>query len=345
LLSGQLQSIHMAPTVVPFEQRHLEAAAGLLAARQARDRAREPLLPAAFERPPAVRPHLERLFLQAGSAGVVALRRDRPVGFLLGGAILPGPRHFMAQFFPPRAMLIPYHGHALASDEDSSLYRDLYAALAEGWVRRGFFEHFVHLADRDTAAREAWDSLGFARELTCALRDVGSPVGNPGRVEVHRAGAEDVDVIEALNEALWQHHVGSPIFAPHLREADEGSRERTLELLADAANPHFVAYRDGQALGMNTFMAPAFLSPLLTPEACTYLLQGIVHGHARGGGVGRALLAHSMDWAQGQGYDWCALHFYASNISGAAFWQANHFQPVEHRLRRRVDERIAWAGT
>lgn len=337
----------MALTFAPFGEQHLEGAAALLAARHARDRAREPALPATFQSPAAARPTLERLFRQQWAAGVVALRDGESVGFMLASAILPSPRHFLAQIFPPRSITVPYHGHALAPDEDASLYRELYAALAEDWVRRGFFDHFVHVPDRDLAAREAWDSLGFGRDSTCALREVNEPVVAADRsaaIEVHQAAPEDIEVIEALNEALWQHHVGSPIFTPHLRETEEHAREQTLELLADPGNAHFVAYRDGQPLGMDTFMAPAFLSPLETPEACVYLFQGIVYPQAQRGGVGRALLEHAMAWAQEQGYRWCALHFATANVSGASFWLANGFRPLEHRLLRRIDERIAWAG-
>jgi GNAT superfamily N-acetyltransferase len=337
----------MALTIARLEERHLDDAARLLAARHTRDRSREPALPAALEAPAAVRPPLERLFRQPWAAGVLALRDGEAVGFLLASAILPSPRHFLAQFFPPRSIAIPYHGHALAPDEDASLYRELYAALAGDWVDRGFFDHFIQVPAQDAAAREAWDSLGFARELICAAREAERPVAAADRsaaIEVHQAEPEDIEVIEALGEALWQHHVGSPIFAPHLREAQGDAREQTLELLADPANAHFVAYRDGQPLGMQTFMAPGFLSPLETPEACVYLFQGVVYPQARRGGVGRALLAHAMGWAREQGHRWCALHFAAANLSGASFWLANDFRPLEYRLHRRIDERIAWAG-
>ena len=345
-----LQSSRMALTITPFEEQHLEGAARLVAARHTRDRAREPALPDAFESPKDVRPHLERLFRRAGTVGVVAQRDGEPVGFLLAAAILPAPTQFIAQFYPPRSMSVPYHGHALGSDEDPSLYRELYAALAEGWMRRGFFDHFVEVADRDAAAREAWDSLGFAREVTCAAREVEQPVAQADRagglpaLEVHQAGPEEIEVVAALGEALWQYHTGSPIFAPYVREVAESTREMSLALLAEAANAHFVAYSDGQPLGMNTFLASGFVSPLVVPEACVYLFQGIVYPQTRGGGVGRALLAHAMGWAQEQGYRWCALHFYAANLSGASFWLANGFRPLEHRLRRHIDERIAWAG-
>jgi hypothetical protein len=51
-----------------------------------------------------------------------------------------------------------------------------------------------------------------------------------------------------------------------------------------------------------------------------------------------------MAWAQDEGYQWCALHFAAANIVGANFWLGHGFRPIEHRLRRHIDERIAWAG-
>ena len=339
----------MAPTlsVLPFDSRHIGPAAELLAARHARDRKREPLLSAAFESPEAARPLVEALFQQEGVTGVVAMRDGALAGFLLATAVLPAPTHFIALFFPPRSMAIPYHGHAVASQDGPSIYRELYAALAGAWVRRGFFDHFVHVPDKDQDAREAWDSLGFGRDLTCAVRDVGEPVAGlqqPADLAVHQAGPEDISVIEALNEALAQHHARSPIFAPNLPEPHASSREMSLQLLADPANAHFVAYQGGAALGMQTFMPPRFLSPMLAPEACVYLLQGIVYPEARSGGVGRSLLAHSMAWAHAQGHRWCALHFVAPNLSGARYWLGNAFRPVEHRLRRRIDERIAWAG-
>ena len=335
----------MSLTITPFEERHLEAAARLLAQRHARDRAAKPALPDTFESPDAVRPDIERSFQQTGANGVVAERDGELAGYLLASPMLPAPRHVFAQFFPPRSMVLPYHGHALAPDEDASLHRDLYGALAEGWVQRGFFDHFINVPEGDGATREAWDSLGFARELTAVLRDTAQPVevSASSKVEVHQAGPEDIEIIEALNESLWQHHTISPIFAPHIQETQESRHEMTMRLLADPANAHFVAYRDGAPLGMLTFMAQGLFSPMLTPDACVYLFQGIVYPQTRGGGVGRALLSHAMDWAREQDHRWCALHFYAANISGASFWQENGFRPVEQRLHRRIDERIAWA--
>jgi GNAT superfamily N-acetyltransferase len=94
---------------------------------------------------------------------------------------------------------------------------------------------------------------------------------------------------------------------------------------------------------MNTFMGPFWLSPMLVPEKTVYLYQGVVSESARRGGLGRAILARGIDWAREQGYEHVALHFASPNVSGARFWQSNGFDPIEHRMSRHIDERIAWA--
>ena len=330
--------------IVPFEEKYLDDAAALLAARHARDRTREAALPEAFESSAATRPLIESVLRQPAGQGVFARREGKAAGFLIAMAMLPAPAHFLAQFFAPRSMVMPYHGHAVA--DDASVYRDMYGALAGSWVARGFFDHFVNVSPGDAGVRDAWDSLAFGRDSTCAARDVSAPV--EGRraagIEIHQAGPEDISVVDEMTTALMAHHAGSPIFSPHLVEPRASSREMTLQLLADAANAHFVAYRDGGALGMQTFMPPSFLSPMETPEQSVYLLQGVVYEEARGDGIGSALLEHSMRWCGEQGYRWCTLHFAAPNTSGAPFWLGNGFRPIEHRLRRHIDERIAWAG-
>jgi GNAT superfamily N-acetyltransferase len=107
---------------------------------------------------------------------------------------------------------------------------------------------------------------------------------------------------------------------------------------------HWIARRDGRAIGMHVLQPPPpWLSALLRPERSTYLLHGYTEAAARGGGVGRALLGRSLAWAREAGHAHCLLHFLAANVSGARFWLAAGFRPIELRLRRVVDGRIAWA--
>ena len=157
--------------------------------------------------------------------------------------------------------------------------------------------------------------------------------------------AEDAQVVFSLNDELYIHHARAPIFSPRLRETDASSHDFTMGLLNDPkANAHLIAYdKDGRALGMNTFMPPTWIAPMIAPEKTIYLYQGVVSETARGGGVGSTLLAKGVDWAREQGYEHVALHFAAPNVQGARFWLGQGFRPVEYRMTRYVDDRIAWA--
>ena len=80
------------------------------------------------------------------------------------------------------------------------------------------------------------------------------------------------------------------------------------------------------------------------PPKTIYLFQGIVTSDARAGGVGTAILSNGAEWAREQGYEHIDAALRAANLQGARFWQSSGFVPVEYGLRRRVDERIAWAN-
>jgi GNAT superfamily N-acetyltransferase len=339
----------MAITVSEFDRaRHLDAAALLLAERHVRDRERDPRFPAAYEIPPACRPLIESALTEFGATGVVASEGGEVVGFAVMSPFLAQPMHMTAAFFPPRSASVSYSNHAAKGGMEHEVYREMYAALAADFVERGYFDHYAYIAPRDKVVEEAFVSLGFGRTLTAALRGVepveAGLIPGAGSAELHAAGAEDASVVFALNDELNAHHARAPIFWPMLREPAESSHQFTRDLLADPkTNAHWVAYGDGKPLGMNTFMAPVWITPMLTPEKTIYLYQGIVSEEARRGGLGRTILARGIDWAREQGYQHVALHFASPNVSGARFWQSQGFAPIEHRMARHVDERIAWA--
>ncbi len=334
----------MALQIVPFEPSHLPAAAELLAARHRQDRIREPRLPAAFEHAEAVLPQIAHALETPGARGVAALRDGTPVGFLVAAPQLLPQTHAMSQYFPVRGAFAWYPHHAVAPGDDVyGVYRAMYARLAESLVRSGVFAHFVETPARDSETQEALFSLGFGRDLCAAVREVDRPVDEGADVEIHVASAEDIDVVMTLVDELTLHHALAPIFFPAVPEAKPAQREFQQSILAEPGNAHFVAYRGGRALGMQTFLTRGLLNPMCAPEASVYLFQGIVSKDARFAGVGKALLARTMVWARDQGYRYCALHYATANLEGAAFWTAQGFEPLSYRLCRRIDERAVWA--
>jgi GNAT superfamily N-acetyltransferase len=256
-----------------------------------------------------------------------------------------GPLDLAAEFLPPRSTQVGYGAHAATADLTYDAYREMYAALAAHFVDRGYFDHLVYIAPGDAAANEAFVSLGFGRTLVAAIRDVG-PVNLAASavIEVHAASSEDFAVVSALNDELLDHHARSPIFWPHLQEPRPALDGLQRSLIEDPdANAHFIAYQDGRPAGMNTFMAPDWINPLVRPAKTVYLYQGVVSESARGGGVGTAILTHAIPWARDHGYEHIALHYAAPNIPGARFWQSHGFHAIEYRMSRHIDDRMAWA--
>ncbi len=325
-------------------QQHIDAASAVLAARHVRDRAREPLLPAPYEVPAACRAQLQQLFDRPDAHGFVALDGDGVAGYMVGTPQLFPPTHYLASFFPPRSVAINYQAHAAREGIEHETYRELYRALAAYFVERGYFDHVVNVAPKHAEAGEAFASLGFGRHAVAAIRDVAPTARNAAEVEVHQAGPEDASVVYKLAEELNLHHARSPIYWPMLRETEASSHELTDGLLQSPANAHWIAYEDGRAVGMNTFMPPAWLAQMTVPDKTIYLYQGVVTEDARAGGVGTALLDRGAAWAREQGYEHIGLHFDAPNIQGARFWLSSGFVPFEYGLRRHIDERLAWAN-
>ena len=61
------------------------------------------------------------------------------------------------------------------------------------------------------------------------------------------------------------------------------------------------------------------------------VLNLAVHSDHRRRGVGRALLEHALDWAEGRGVGCCYLEVRASAMGAQAFYRTLGFQPVGRR--------------
>jgi GNAT superfamily N-acetyltransferase len=326
----------------PLAADDVDAVARLLAERHRRDRSRTSALSPQFDDPAEARRPIEADLADPLARGVVAMRGDAFVGFLIGKVSLPSTA-WHGGFRPRRAGVISYAGYAATGPETSELYREMYAALAPFFIGHGAFLHDIEINAADDAAVRAWVSLGFGQTATLAARDTSPVDATSSPVEIHQAGTEDIDVVMKLGDDLSRHHNASPIFLPYIPdETDAGFRGYTLELLAKPENAHWVAYRDGRPVGMQTFHEQDF-AEMARPERSVYLFIGVTAPEARGGGLGTAILRHAMEWARGEGYERCTLHFLSANIAAARFWLGSGFQPLTMQMVRHVDERLAWA--
>ena len=336
-------------TVRPFEHGDLDVAAALVAENHRRDRERHPVLAEGLADVGEARGMLATWLDNERTDGVVAVDGETLAGFAIGERMAgASPDNYMGQLSTPRAVRVGARDQAVAAGYDANaVCRLLYRELAERWVAAGYFHHSVHLIEGDERLQEAWFNLGFGRHVSIAVREGTEPVAgaHADGVEVREAGSEDVGVLLELARTLGLHHIASPMFMfwPVLPEYDGMARTFFSAMLEGDGNPHFVAYRDGQPVGLTSFLKQGFFPPYVNAEKNVYLFMGIVEPEAQDGGVGRALLDQGMAWARDEGYERCTLHVLSANYSGEPFWFANGFQPVEYTLERHIDERVAWA--
>jgi GNAT superfamily N-acetyltransferase len=332
--------------VRPAEPADLHACAELLAARHRRDMARLAHLDPALATADGARPLLEALLANPRARGMVAELDGKVAGFLFGERMLLPPADFASQYVPPQSISIPVEGHAAAAGVPVfEAYRDLYAALASAWVAEGYFVHRASIPAGDPEMQDAWVALGFGRQTTAATRPTAPTVivPKPRALTIERASPEDIDDVMRLADDLAEWHWRSPIFWPFLAAPQPAAKEFNHNALRSSETPFFVAYEEGRAVGMQTFLRPGFTPPIVDRDHDVYLYEGVVAHDARGGGIGATLLKHSLEWAVRNGFASCTLHFAPANPSGAPFWLSHGFVPVEHTMERTIDSRVAWA--
>jgi GNAT superfamily N-acetyltransferase len=239
-------------------------------------------------------------------------------------------------YLAPRSALVGVTAHAAEPGSEREVYRALYAALAGRWLEAGWGDHYVEVIAADRDALDAWSMLGFGVEGVIAIRDT-SPVaalgGGPG---VRRAEPSDLESVARLTDALDRHHAGPPIFLPTVSDAEERRRQRAA-LLADDRCPHWLAERDGRAVGLVSLVTPAPVWPAVAPEEIALLYAGYSEPDVRHAGV--ALLRRALAWAREQGYRHCLTGWHAANGPSERFCLGVGFRPLLYRLHRRIDPR------
>lgn len=326
----------------------LASCASLLSSRHRRDRSRNSLLPSAFESTEQCLEILQSLFHQPATDGAVAEIGSEIVAFMFGQQSLHAADHWLAQYFPPRVIGIPLHGHA-GSNNDSIVpsYRALYGHLADRWTASGFFDHRVDFAATDEIQRELWFELGFGALTKYAGRKTTSIDSNPihQEITIRQAMLEDhaeVERLEKINSRF--HHLG-PVLWPFLwKDVRESASGLSKYALSRDRHAIFLATRQAETLGMQIlFSGMAFGPQIATREQSVYLFHAIVESNSRGEGVGRALLKHALDWAHDSGHSTMTLHYAAMNQVGESFWENHGFETIVYSAGRHIDERLSWA--
>lgn len=301
--------------IVPFADGHVDVAAELLAARHARHREAEPLLP--DRRDLAAQIEKER---EDGS-GAVALEGSEVVGFLLGRR----RENFMGPHLWSHVA-----GHAA---RDPELVRDLYAAAAGRWVEEGLTRHFVFVPAHDAALVDAWFRLSFGASAVLAMRETAPEEPFAGGVEIRHGTRDDYPEAARLELEMSRSMQPSPSFSGIELQTHE---EVLAEWLEDGDDDFelFLAERDGRVVGQ--FLLYRRPPDLRVPQGSIDLAQASTEPEARGSGVGRALTAHVIRWAYENGYPAMTTDWRMTNLWASRFWPRRGFRPSFLRLYRSI---------
>jgi GNAT superfamily N-acetyltransferase len=318
-------------TIEPFSTVALDGAAALLADRHRRHRLVEPLLDPLFETVDGARGAIQGALAADLASGVVALRGDKIVGYLIGqekDRAVWGPN-----------VWVEAAGHAAA---DPAIVREMYAILAGEWVAAGRVNHHVLVPATDAGLVDAWFSLDFGQQHLHAMREVpdaGFGVVPRSELSIRSPTRDDLDALAELELVLPKHLRESPVFS---KLAISSREEVRAELDADLDDPQytfFVAEHEGSVIGSGIGCAlsvsRAAIGPNAAPNAA-FLAYAAVLPEARGLGAGRALGEAILAWARDAGYPSIATDWRSANIEADRSWRGLGFRPTFRRMHRLI---------
>ena len=313
---------------VPFTTAYVEDAARLFSRNYRAARKQISSMPACHESHERIVPLLADIITR--SPGVVALHDGELLGYLVG-QVLPEWRGC-------RTAYAPFWAHAVAEKSQEQIYRHLYSHLAAQWIANGCFMHLITTLAHNRDARDALSWLGFGMVVVDTMRDISRIHAPAVDISIEQARVNDLETIVALDQDLAKYLAGPPMFMPVVEQRGRSYHE---EWLRKTSHALWLASYAGETVAFLK-MCPIDVDYLVTDERTVWIQGAYTKEHARGKGIGTALLDHALGWARGQSYERCAVDFESDNTLACRLW-LKHFRPVCFSFARRVDPRIAWA--
>jgi GNAT superfamily N-acetyltransferase len=311
----------------------LAPAARLHAGRLRQLREAVPELPAGIPDRTAIEALLRRA-IAAGPA-VAALRDGELIGYMTGLPI-PGLRGSGIGVYVPE-----WASGAEAAGETET-YDALYAVVSARWAEAGWLGHCISLlpGDPDLENELAW--LGFGLFVVDAVLDLTArparPTAETAGLAVERATAADIEALVPLAIAHEAYYALAPTF---MVRDKEDPRDQLARWIGAPGESVWVARAGAEPLGFMHLHAPGSDVSRVVRDARTIAIGGAFTApEARGRGVGGAILAATIEWARGAGFDRMAVDFETANLPARRFW-LRRFRPVCLSFERHLDDRLA----
>lgn len=324
---------------VHFDEKYIPQMAGILAARHLAERQRIPFLPARFEKKEGAAEALRSQVNKPFSAGIVALRDDELIGYML--------YEFKQNEILGRYIEVDYPSLAIKEDEHPRLVRLLYAEAGAEWVRNGYFEHviFAPIGHNGIILELLEQSFTFdQRYAILPLATYTSKSDGDADVNFREVKKSDVGLLRELAHWNSVHQAMAPSWNPITRESLAEIRQSYVGLADDPDVKMWIAEQQGEPVAFHVYYPAETEDSMVTPHAAAQLPAGATHISSRGKGIGKALANHCFGQLKAEGFQYILSDWHTPNHLASYFWPSLGFQSYMIRMVRSVDPRITWAN-
>ena len=321
---------------VQFDETYIPQMAELLAARHALERKRFPFLSDRFESPIAAAELLIEETARPYAAGVVALRYDEVIGYML--------YEFKQDAVRGRYVSIGYPSLAVKNGEHSRLVRLLYAEAGAEWVRNGYFEHVLYVPVGNDAIILEWleQSFRFDQRFAVLPLEDYEPKGDGTTTVEFRKVEDDPSILQKMAHWNSLHQATAPAWKPITKENLEEERKNYEELAGSRGIQLWIAEQNDIPAAFHVYK-PQEANTMVASENAAYLVSASTNMELRGKGIGKAIADHCFQEIKILGYEHILVDWHTPNHLASYFWPKLGFQSYMIRMVRTVDSRIAWA--
>lgn len=323
---------------VHFEEQYIPQMAQLLTARHKEERRRFPFLQERFEEAAHAEERLREEMLKKYTGGLVTLRDDEVIGYLL--------YEYRHETMRGRTVYVGYPSFVIGEDEHPRLARLMYTEAGAEWVRNGYFEHVIDVpVGNDELILELLEqSFHFEQRFAAlSLERYRAQPGENSLVKMKELQGNEQELLQKMAPWNSMHQAKAPSWKPITQEALLHERSIFSAYAGQPETRSWIAEQDEAPVAFHLYTPADARHAMTTPEKAAVLVQAATNVELRGQGIGKSIANHSFTQMKKAGYDYVMTDWYTANHLASYFWPKLGFRSYMIRMARTVDSRIAWA--
>ncbi len=267
---------------------------------------------------------IEHLF--DNGLGVIALQKDKLIGFLIGYEV-------DELFGKDKGVYVPLYAHA-ALNNKNRVYQKMYTRAAELWIKRSCVNHALTIftCDKDVINTFYW--LGFGLRCIDGIRKVDLiEKSSHKNVKIIKAKSKEIELMDDLYKKDNLYYGTSPLFMP----VDQKSNIDKLKKWFKKDNHHlWMALIEDRVVGYIR-IEPTGETVISTYSKMMNITGAFVEEKYRNKRIGKLLLNEILIYLKKNNYMLCGVDFESFNISGSNFW-TKYFKPYTYSVVRHIEK-------